>query len=152
MFAWPWHSQHPYSQAASRLLNKMTAILQMPFSNGSGHEGAAVMLPGFAIKWYQNRVTRQPHLRDLTQIHFYERKMLVFWSKFQWCLVLMAHLTDNRRCVQVMAWHIKGEWPVHVWDPHIIVTMPVDVLAASCTRPSAGCKVRLFFSKLHWLS
>ena len=37
---------------------------------GSGHEGAAVLLPGFAIKWLQNQVTRQPHLHDLTQIYW----------------------------------------------------------------------------------
>ena len=36
---------------------------------GSGHGGVAVLLPGFAISWYQNQVTRQPHLRDLTHMH-----------------------------------------------------------------------------------
>ena len=37
-------------------------------SYGSGHEGAAILLPGFAIKWKQNQVTRQPHFRDLTHM------------------------------------------------------------------------------------
>ena len=37
-------------------------------THGSGREGAAVLLPGFAIKW--NQVTRQPHLRDLTHVYF----------------------------------------------------------------------------------
>ena len=44
--------------------------------DGSGHEGAAVLLPGFAISWWQNQVTRQPHLRDLTQIQN-EREALI---------------------------------------------------------------------------
>ena len=35
---------------------------------GSGHEGGPVLLPGFAIIWWQNQVTRQAHLRDLTHI------------------------------------------------------------------------------------
>ena len=34
------------------------------------HEGAAVLLPGFAIKWEQKKVTRQPHLGDLTHMSF----------------------------------------------------------------------------------
>ena len=38
---------------------------------GSGHEGVAVLLPGFAINWQQNQVTRQPHLHDLTHIYLY---------------------------------------------------------------------------------
>ena len=38
-------------------------------SYGAGHVGVAVavLLPGFAIKWWQNQVTRQPLIRDLTQ-------------------------------------------------------------------------------------
>ena len=35
-------------------------------TSGSGHEGGLVLLPGFAIKWQQNQVTRQAHLPDLT--------------------------------------------------------------------------------------
>ena len=35
---------------------------------GSGHEGAPLLLPGFAIKWQQNQVPRQAHLCDLTHI------------------------------------------------------------------------------------
>ena len=35
---------------------------------GSGHRTAAVLLPGFAINWQQNLVTRQPQFRDLTNI------------------------------------------------------------------------------------
>ena len=35
---------------------------------GSDHEGASVLLPGSAIKWEQNQVTRQAHLRDLTHM------------------------------------------------------------------------------------
>ena len=36
---------------------------------GSGHETMAVLLPGFAINWEQNQVTRQPQFRDLTQLN-----------------------------------------------------------------------------------
>ena len=32
--------------------------------DGSGHETVAVLLPGFAINWYQNQVTRQSQIRD----------------------------------------------------------------------------------------
>ena len=42
--------------------------LRLSDAYGSSHEGAAVLLPGFAIIWYQNQVTRQPHLGDLTHI------------------------------------------------------------------------------------
>ena len=35
---------------------------------GSGQKAAAVFLPGFAINWKQNQVTRQPQFRDLTHI------------------------------------------------------------------------------------
>ena len=37
---------------------------------GSGHETVAVLLPGFAINWYQNQETRQPQFRDLTNIQY----------------------------------------------------------------------------------
>ena len=33
------------------------------------NRGVAVLLPGFAINWYQNQVTRQPHLCDPTHFH-----------------------------------------------------------------------------------
>ena len=42
--------------------------LQYQCIYGSGHEGAPILLPGFAIKWQQNQVTRQAHLHDLTPI------------------------------------------------------------------------------------
>ena len=35
---------------------------------GSGHKGAAVLLPGFALSWLQNQVKRQPYLHDLTHM------------------------------------------------------------------------------------
>ena len=41
---------------------------KQPWRCGSGHEGGPVLLPGFAIKWYQNQVTRQTHLQDRTNI------------------------------------------------------------------------------------
>ena len=33
-------------------------------NNGSGHRGAAILLPGFAINWEQNQVPRHSHLRE----------------------------------------------------------------------------------------
>ena len=38
------------------------------FEYRSGHKTVAVLLPGFAINWYQNQVTRELHLRDLTHM------------------------------------------------------------------------------------
>ena len=35
---------------------------------GLGHETVAVLLPGFAINWWQNQITRQLQFRDLTHI------------------------------------------------------------------------------------
>ena len=35
---------------------------------GSGHGTVAVLLPGFAISWQQNQVTRQSQFRDLAHI------------------------------------------------------------------------------------
>ena len=39
---------------------------------GSGME--VVLLPGFAINWLQNWVTRQLHLHDLTPVAFYNSR------------------------------------------------------------------------------
>ena len=36
----------------------------------SGHGGGAVLLPSFAISWWQNQVTRQPNHHDPTQLPF----------------------------------------------------------------------------------
>ena len=36
---------------------------------GSGHENKAIVLPGFAIIWTQNKVTKQPHIRDLAHMY-----------------------------------------------------------------------------------
>ena len=38
------------------------------FVYGLGHEIVAVLLPGFAINWQQNQVTRKPQFRDLTHM------------------------------------------------------------------------------------
>ena len=56
---------------------------------GSGHETVAVLLPGYAINWIQNQVTRQPQFRDLPHMGFYFRsckaagvintKMAILW-------------------------------------------------------------------------
>ena len=34
----------------------------------SGHEGVALLLPSFDIKWQQNQVTKQLYLYDLTHV------------------------------------------------------------------------------------
>ena len=39
------------------------------FIYGPGHETVAVLLPGFAVNWQQNQVTRQPQFRDLTHMY-----------------------------------------------------------------------------------
>ena len=45
-------------------------FLQMWFwIYGSCHGTVAVLLPGFALNWEQNQVTRQPHIHDLTHIN-----------------------------------------------------------------------------------
>ena len=46
----------------------LSLFFTLDFINGPGHEGAAVFLPGFAIIWLQNQVTRQRQLHDLTHI------------------------------------------------------------------------------------
>ena len=77
-----------------------------PKKYGSGHGTAAVLLPGFAITWLQNQVTRQPqfHIDDLVQgcsnsianalellqsctnPSIYSLHLSVFY----WCLVLIS--------------------------------------------------------------
>ena len=61
----------------SSYFHKNTGKLHIYISNcaapillkyGSGHETVAVLLPGFAINWKQNQVTRQPQFRDLTHM------------------------------------------------------------------------------------
>ena len=42
----------------------------------SGHESAAVLLPGFGIKLKQNQVTRQPYLCNLTDMDYFQVKMV----------------------------------------------------------------------------
>ena len=43
----------------------------------------AVLLPGFAINWEQNQVTRQPQFRDLAHIYYiYVCFLLLFFSFF----------------------------------------------------------------------
>ena len=39
-------------------------------THGSGHEGVAVLLLGFTIIWWQNQITRQPHLPNLALVQF----------------------------------------------------------------------------------
>ena len=55
----------------SRTSYEMLIIQTSNRTYGSGHEGGAVLLPGFAIIWWQNQVTRQLHLGDLTHMLFY---------------------------------------------------------------------------------
>ena len=71
------HIYHDFFTGAGTII---WLLFSVPISHGysiatmthwvyvSGQEGAAVLLPDFALKWQQNQVTRQPHLRDLTQI------------------------------------------------------------------------------------
>ena len=47
--------------------------------HGSGREGTVVLLPGFAIIWQQNQVTRQLHLRDMTHMPFH---IILQWFEY----------------------------------------------------------------------
>ena len=51
-----------------------------PSIYGSGHGTVAVLLPGFAINWLQNQVTRQPQFRDLTHMPNQTKKGLTLWG------------------------------------------------------------------------
>ena len=107
---------------------------------GSGHEGAAVLLPGFAINWQQNQATRQLHFHDLTHIstppwltHWHLRYIVVILkvqiSNSIYRIVAKAlsvkffrgkcHRSSNNKkstLVQVMAWchqatgHYLNQW------------------------------------------
>ena len=55
---------------------------------GSGHETATVLLPGFAINWQQNQVTRQPQFLDLTHMPNYHTQEI-------FCTSLIGHLLFN---------------------------------------------------------
>ena len=58
---------------------------------GSCQETAVVLLPGFAINWEQNQVTRQPQFHDLTHMHCQDTQhaithyhsLLLIWGL--WC-------------------------------------------------------------------
>ena len=43
--------------------NVLNMFIALPYR--SGHDGAAVMLPRFVIKWLQNQLTKRPHLSDM---------------------------------------------------------------------------------------
>ena len=60
---------------------------------GSGHEGAAVLLPDFAISWLQNQVTRQPHIRDLT--HMNNCTCMVTFIVLCFIVVILSVLVDS---------------------------------------------------------
>ena len=58
---------------------------------GSGHRTVAVLLPGFAINWLQNQVTRQLQFHDLTHI-------IIWWQKPNQEIIFMC----TRLCVCVL--------------------------------------------------
>ena len=65
-----------YGNTTQKFLT-MSTCKKNNYPYGSGHEGGAVLLPGFAITWQQNQVTRQSHIRDL--IHGYACSTQVNW-------------------------------------------------------------------------
>ena len=58
---------------------------------GSGQKSAPVLLPGFAIEWCQNQVTRQGYLRDLTHLKISSAK----WRSFCLGLNVLATLFES---------------------------------------------------------
>ena len=71
--------------------------------NGSGHESAPVLLPGFAIIWQQNQVTRRVHLCDFTQILF-----LIHYLK----LSIECSMRNNnwRNKIEIWSWYVIFNW------------------------------------------
>ena len=58
---------------------------------GQVKKGVAVLLPGFAIIWLQNQITRQPHLHDLAKIYSLFRNHKIIKKKL--CLLnLIKHI------------------------------------------------------------
>ena len=83
------HNGIEYVFANQTSFRRITKILRYIWAlwepYGSGHETVAVLLPGFAIKWLQNQVTRQPQFRDLT---------------------LNCHIVKPQACVHVGSCHV----------------------------------------------
>ena len=59
-----WLKEHVLDFDYNKYL--LTNFIQM----GQVTKSVAILLPGAAIKWLQNQVTRQQHLHDLTHIFF----------------------------------------------------------------------------------
>ena len=55
--------------ATRNYIGQSNCFYSLPISIGSDHGSLAVLIPGFAISWQQNQVTRQPHLHLSTYIY-----------------------------------------------------------------------------------
>ena len=63
-------------------------ILSRHEYNGWGHGCVVVLLPGFAINWKQNHVTRQLHLHDWTHIIIW---LSPFGCHINWDILVLTH-------------------------------------------------------------
>ena len=58
---------------AYRVMNQFQKLNHVfPVYMAHGHKGSTVLLPGFAINWLQNQVTKQLHLRDLSHMSMFD--------------------------------------------------------------------------------
>ena len=93
-----------------RIINHSRGALDV-MTYGSGHEGAPVLLPGFATDGQQNQMTRQANLRDLTRVG-----KLLYMSKTQ--LTIMSEIQRKVLCeysvsplhITIMRHHTMFVW------------------------------------------
>ena len=92
---------------------------------GSGHETVAVLLPGFAINWWQKQVRRQPQFRNLTHIKI---------IKCYLCQIMNRLITTKPALV------------------HLLVSLKLmtQILSSLCLQMTQhltvleGCQIRIF--------
>ena len=78
----------------------------------SGHETVVVLLPGFAINWYQNQVTKQLQFRDHT--HIYQH--LLNLPKFQCWMSLTYIIYSGEVMVKWIFQKFFPKWYKHFRD------------------------------------
>ena len=93
-------------------------------SYGSGHRGAAVFLPGFAISWLQNQVARQSHIPDLTHIKY---------ATAVWSLYSSHHQASTPFPQRTVSWLDASRHP----NPHQVKS-PANSMAYWLTKAWIG--------------
>ena len=134
--------------------NVLNMFIALPYR--SGHDGAAVMLPRFVIKWLQNQLTKRPHLSDMNHDDIIKWKHFPrYWPfvrgihrspvnsphKGQWRGALMFSLI----CVWINDWvnnHETGDLRryrahydvivMHVFSPELLLGPVLYLLAEQC--------------------